>query len=88
MNKFKNFVSTAMLVALITIGLAASLMFRVGNVSVFTIIIVILGGLKLTDLVIAFHKWMGTPFNVKKQATAPARNKPTASAAAKDNSQF
>ena len=94
MNKIKTFVSTLMLVALIIIGLAASLMFRVGSVSAFTIIISVLGGLKLADLVAAFYKWMGAPStpktgsNVPVPATKTAPKKPTASAAAKDNSQF
>lgn len=90
MNKIKTFVSTLMLVALIIIGLAASLMFRVGSVSAFTIIISVLGGLKTADFIIAFSKWMGTPSvsNMPKQTTVPASKKPTASAAAKDNSQF
>ena len=92
MNKIKTFVSTLMLVALIIIGLAASWMFRVGSVSAFTIIISVLGGLKTADFIIAFSKWMSAPstprtdFNVPATKTAP--KKPTASAAAKDNSQF
>ena len=98
MNKIKTFVSTLMLVAIIIIGLAASLMFRVGSVSAFTIIISVLGGLKTGDFIIAFSKWMSAPStprtgsNVPTQATVPATKtapkKPTASAAAKDNSQF
>lgn len=87
MNKKKVVISTLMLAVLIIIGLGASLMFRVRGVSCFVIIISILGGMKIVELIYVFYKWMGdepTPKTVTKSAS----KKPTASAAAKDNSQF
>lgn len=87
MNKKKVIISTLMLAVLIIIGLGASLMFRVRGVSCFVIIISILGGMKIVELIYAFYKWMGDEPTLKT-TTKSTSKKSTASAAAKDNSQF
>lgn len=87
MNKKKVIISTLMLAVLIIIGLGASLMFRVRGVSCFVIIVSILGGMKIVELISDFYKWMGDE-PALKTTTKSASKKSTASAAAKDNSQF